>query len=259
LSIFSIDTSKDIPVTKEELEAAKRAWNAAPLKNIKKIKQDKVLPIKGKRNVLITSALPYVNNVPHLGNIVGAVLSADVFARFCRLRNYNTLYICGTDEYGTTTETKAIEENSTPQQICDKYNALHAEIYEWFDIGFDKFGRTTTEKQTQIAQDIFWKIHKAGNLKEDAIDQLHCKSCDRFLADRFVEGNCPFCNYEEARGDQCDACGKLINAIELKNARCKLCNASPEVKTSKHIFIDLPKIEPRLNKWLEKSSQVSYL
>nr|XP_009786788.1 PREDICTED: probable methionine--tRNA ligase [Nicotiana sylvestris] len=78
------------------------------------------LPIPGKRNILITSALPYVNNVPHLGNIIGSVLSADVFARYCRLRNYNAIYMCGTDEYGTATETKALEENSTPKQICDK-------------------------------------------------------------------------------------------------------------------------------------------
>jgi methionyl-tRNA synthetase len=107
------------------------------------------LPVKGTRNVLVTSALPYVNNVPHLGNIIGCVLSADVFARFCRLRNYTTLYVCGTDEYGTATETKAVEEGLTPQQICDKYNALHSEIYEWFNIGFDYFGRTTTKQQTE--------------------------------------------------------------------------------------------------------------
>ena len=129
------------------------------------------------------------------------------------------MYICGTDEYGTTTETKAIQEGLTPQQICDKYNKLHDEIYQWFEISFDKFGRTTTEKQTKIAQDIFWDLKKAGNLTEDAVDQLFCEKCDRFLADRFVEGNCPFCNFEDARGDQCDACGKLINAAELKNPR----------------------------------------
>eukprot|EP00058_Branchiostoma_floridae_P022139 XP_002607629.1 hypothetical protein BRAFLDRAFT_123956 [Branchiostoma floridae] len=105
---------------------------------------------------------------------------------FCRLRNWNTLYICGTDEYGTATETKALEEGLTPQQICDKYNKIHSEIYQWFEIGFDFFGRTTTPQQTE------------------------------FLADRFVEGTCPLCNYDDARGDQCDKCGKLINATELK-------------------------------------------
>ena len=253
-SFFS-DASKEVPISKEELQLTLKAWNSPLNKLKKKHQKEKVLPIKGERNVLITSALPYVNNVPHLGNIVGCVLSADVFARFCRLRGYNTLYVCGTDEYGTSTETKAIEEGLTPQQICDKYNALHTEIYEWFGIGFDKFGRTTTEKQTKIAQDIFWDLHKAGNLMEDSMDQLFCQKCDRFLADRFVEGQCPFCNFEDARGDQCDGCGKLINAIELKQPRCKLCNATPQVKTSKHIFINLPNVECELNTWLEESSK----
>ena len=108
-----------------------------------------VLPLKNERNILITSALPYVNNVPHLGNLIGCVLSADVYARFARLRGYNTLYVCGTDEYGTATETKAIEEGSTCQELCDKYYALHKKTYDWFGIDFDHFGRTTTPKQTE--------------------------------------------------------------------------------------------------------------
>src|SRR5580692_4508248 len=94
------------------------------------------------QNILITSALPYVNNVPHLGNLIGCVLSADVYARYCRLMGYNTLYICGTDEYGTATETKAIFDKCSPQELCDKYFKIHANIYEWFDIDFDYFGRT---------------------------------------------------------------------------------------------------------------------
>lgn len=102
-----------------------------------------VLPKPGQRNILITSALPYVNNVPHLGNIIGCVLSADIFARFARTAGYNTLYIGGTDEYGTATETKAIAENLTPQQICDKFYEIHNNIYRWFGIGFDYFGRTS--------------------------------------------------------------------------------------------------------------------
>ena len=105
----------------------------------------KILPKAGARNVLITSALPYVNNVPHLGNIIGCVLSADVFARYCRLMGYNTLYICGTDEYGTATEVKALEEGKTPKEICDYYHTIHKQIYDWFDCDFDNFGRTTTD------------------------------------------------------------------------------------------------------------------
>jgi methionyl-tRNA synthetase len=110
---------------------------------------------EGEKNILITSALPYVNNVPHLGNLIGCVLSADVYARFCRLMGYNTLYICGTDEYGTATETKAIEEKCTPKELCDKFHVLHKGIYEWFDIDFDSFGRTSTPVHTEITQGIF--------------------------------------------------------------------------------------------------------
>jgi len=112
-----------------------------------------------KKNVLITSALPYVNNVPHLGNIIGCVLSADAYARYSRLRGFNTLYVCGTDEYGTATEVKAIQEKLTPQEICDKYHKLHTDVYKWFDIDFDYFGRTSTPQHTKITQDIFNHLH----------------------------------------------------------------------------------------------------
>ena len=127
---------------------------------------------------LITSALPYVNNIPHLGNLI-QVLSADVFARFCRSRGYDTLYICGTDEYGTATETKAIEEGVTPKELCDRYYKIHDDIYTWFEISFDRFGRTSTQWQTDIVQDIFKKADAAGYITEATIEQLYCKSCDR--------------------------------------------------------------------------------
>ncbi|KAM6225772.1 methionine--tRNA ligase, cytoplasmic [Porphyrio hochstetteri] len=241
-------------LTEEEITAAADAWahGAAALPKPWQ-PQKPVLPVEGMRNILITSALPYVNNVPHLGNIIGCVLSADTFARYCRLRNWNTLYICGTDEYGTATETKAVEEGLTPQEICNKYNTIHTDIYRWFDISFDYFGRTTTSHQTTIAQDIFQRLLARGFLLQDTVEQLRCEGCQRFLADRFVEGTCPFCSYEEARGDQCDKCGKLINAVELKNPQCKLCRGVPVVKPTKHLFLDLPKLEERLEPWLEKS------
>ncbi|XP_077998096.1 methionine--tRNA ligase, cytoplasmic-like [Glandiceps talaboti] len=242
-------------VTSTELLLARAAWTSGrdqlptPYKP-----QHPILPAKDKKNVLITSALPYVNNVPHLGNIIGCVLSADVFARFSRLSNNNTLYICGTDEYGTATETKALEEGLTPKQICDKYFKLHDEIYQWFEISFDYFGRTTTEHQTTIAQDIFWRLHNDGYTIKDTVDQLLCVNCDRYLADRFVEGTCPMCGYDDARGDQCDKCGKLINAVELKKPRCKVCGQTPVIKTSEHLFLDLPKLEPELNVFLAKNA-----
>lgn len=130
-----------------------------------------ILPEKGKENILITSALPYVNNVPHLGNVVGSVLSADVFSRFSKLRGRPTLFICGTDEYGTATETKALETGQTPKELCDEFHKKHKDVYDWFEIGFDYFGRTTTEQQTIIAQDIFTKLHKNGYLEERTTTQ----------------------------------------------------------------------------------------
>lgn len=208
-------------------------------------------PVEGKRNILITCALPYVNNVPHLGNIVGSVLSGDVFARYCRLRDYETFHVSGTDEYGTATENKALEENKTPQEICDHYHKIHAEIYNWFNIYFDEFGRTTTELQTQLAQEIFTKLERNNFLFQEIVEQLYCSACDRFLADRFVEGICPYCTYEDARGDQCDKCGKLINAVDLKEPKCKLCKGPPVVRESKHFFFDLPKISTELKTWFE--------
>lgn len=148
-----------------------------------------VLPLPGQRNVLITSALPYVNNVPHLGNIIGSTLSADVYARYTRSRNIPTLYICGTDEYGTATETKALEEGVTPRELCDKFHRLHKETYEWFEIGFDHFGRTSTERQTELVQQIYRNIHKNGLFCQETSDQTFCVDEQRsvflaFLNDR---------------------------------------------------------------------------
>ncbi|CAO2582076.1 Methionine--tRNA ligase, cytoplasmic, partial [Lemmus lemmus] len=241
-------------LTEEDIAMAVTAWEKG-LGSLPPLQPQRhpVLPVAGERNVLITSALPYVNNVPHLGNIIGCVLSADVFARYSRLRQWNTLYLCGTDEYGTATETKAMEEGLTPQEICDKYHAIHADIYRWFNISFDTFGRTTTPQQTKITQDIFQRLLTRGFVLQDTVEQLRCEQCARFLADRFVEGVCPFCGYEEARGDQCDKCGKLINAIELKKPQCKVCRSCPVVRSSQHLFLDLPKLEKRLEDWLGKT------
>ncbi|XP_004365688.2 methionyl-tRNA synthetase [Capsaspora owczarzaki ATCC 30864] len=247
--------------TPKELEDALSNWTKDALPT-GKVGSDPTAPIPGQvllpkpdqRNILITSALPYVNNVPHLGNIIGCVLSADVYARFCRERGYNTLYICGTDEYGTATETKALEEGLTPQQICDKYHKLHREIYEYFQISFDHFGRTTTPQQTEISQDIFLRALKNDTLLEESVEQLLCETCNRYLADRFVEGICPSCKYDDARGDQCDKCGKLLNAVELVEPRCKLCRSRPVVRPSRHMFLNLPMLDGQIKEWYAGSS-----
>jgi methionyl-tRNA synthetase len=202
---------------------------------------------------LITSALPYVNNVPHLGNLI-QVLSADVFARFCRLRGYETLYVCGTDEYGTATETKALEEGISPRALCDRFHVLHKGIYDWFGISFDRFGRTSTPEQTEIVQDIFRHLDSAGLISEKTIEQLYCDTCGRFLADRYVNGVCPHCGYAEARGDQCEHCGKLLEPTELKEPRCATCKSPPRPKSTSHLYIELPKIRDRLEAWMKDAS-----
>jgi len=210
-----------------------------------------LLPQEGRRNVLVTSALPYVNNVPHLGNIIGCVLSADVYARYCRSRGYQTLFIAGTDEYGTATETKALEEGVSPREICDKYHLVHSEVYKWFDISFDQFGRTSAPLQTEIVQSVFRRVHSGGWLKEQVVEQLYSESLGRFLADRFVEGTCPKCGYADARGDQCDQCGSLLNPTELIKPRCKVSGTTPILRSTNHLFLDLPSLEARLRKYID--------
>ncbi|KAL1967522.1 hypothetical protein VTN77DRAFT_3037 [Rasamsonia byssochlamydoides] len=211
---------------------------------------EKILPKEGQRNILITSALPYVNNVPHLGNIVGSVLSADVFARYQKACGRPTLFICGTDEYGTATETKALEEGVTPEELCAKYNKIHQEVYEWFEIGFDHFGRTPTQKHTEISQHVFMKLHENGFLEEKTAEQPFCEKHNSFLADRYVEGECPRCHYDDARGDQCDKCGHLLDPFDLINPRCKLDGATPIRRETKHIHLLLDKLQPEIEKWV---------
>ncbi|MDJ0836688.1 MAG: methionine--tRNA ligase [Acidobacteriota bacterium] len=207
-----------------------------------------------KKKKLITSALPYVNNVPHLGNIIGCVLSADVYARFCRSRGYETLYICGTDEYGTATENKAREEGMTPREVCDKYHAIHAEIYRDFEISFDAFGRTSDPEQTDVAQEIFHDLDANGLISEHTSQRTYCEHDQMFLADRFVEGVCPKCGYEDARGDQCDNCGSLLDPESLINPHCKICKNPPVRRETTHLHLGLDKLQPRLQAWFDRSS-----
>ena len=222
---------------------------------------ERILPVKGERNVLITSALPYVNNVPHLGNIVGSVLSADVFSRYNKARGRPTLFVCGTDEYGTATETKALEEKITPRQLCDKYYDVHADVYKWFNIGFDIFGRTSTQQGTDITQDIFRRLYTNGSLVERESLQPYCVGEGGvehgFLADRFIEGICPKCGYDDARGDQCDKCGSVdYEPLDLKNAHCKVhANIEPVARETRHIHIRLDKLQPAIEQWFNKAHQ----
>ena len=163
--------------------------------------------------------------------------------------------MCGTDEYGTATETKALEEGVTPEQLCAKYYKIHAEVYDWFEIGFDIFGRTPTKQHTEISQDVFLKLKEKGYLTEHTTQQPFCEKHGKFLADRFVEGTCPKCGYEDARGDQCDKCGNLLDPLDLINPRCKLDGASPVTRETKHTFISLDKLQPQIEEWQKESAE----
>ncbi|MDR2073395.1 MAG: methionine--tRNA ligase, partial [Spirochaetaceae bacterium] len=163
-------------------------------------------------------------------------------------------YICGTDEYGTATETRAAAEGISPRELCDRYHRIHADIYRWFNIRFDKFGRTSTAIQTEVTQHLYKKLDENGYILERSIEQLYCGNCSRFLADRYVRGTCPSCGYPEARGDQCESCGKLLDPTELKDSRCASCGASPTLEQTRHLYIDLPKIKAGLETWIKKAS-----
>ena len=203
---------------------------------------------------LITSALPYINNIPHLGNLI-QVLSADVFARFCRQRGYETLYICGADEYGTATETRALQEQIHPKELCDQFYKIHQEIYDWFAIDFDHFGRTSCPQQTEIVQQIYREIKAKGFIQKRDMEQTFCASCNRFLADRYILGHCPHCHGRNARGDQCEDCGTMLEPIELLEASCGICGNIPERRKTEHLFLNLPALKESLEKWIDKASQ----
>ena len=200
---------------------------------------------------LITSALPYVNNVPHLGNLIGSTLSADFYARYCRLKDRKVLFVCGSDCYGTASEVKAREVGVTPAELCDKYHEIHKQIYDWFGISFDVYGKTVTPTHTQIVNEISYDLDSNGYLEPQTMQQLYCKVCDTNLADRYVKGTCPYC-FHNAKGDQCDAsdCGKILHAINLIDPVCVICGSKPEQRDSKHVFLKLDKCQSELEKWV---------
>jgi len=206
------------------------------------------------KRTLITSALPYVNNMPHLGTLV-CVINADIYARFLRLKKQPVLSVLGTDEHGSTTEVKAVQEGKTPQEITDLYFAEHKKIYEWFNTSFDCFGRTSSPENHQTAQEIFKHLDTNGYITSHTTSQLYDKQAQRFLPDRFVEGTCPKCGYTNARGDQCDGCGSLLDSTDLINPKSIVTQSTPELRDSTHLFLDLAKLQPQIEEWVEKHKQ----
>ncbi len=204
-----------------------------------------------KKKFLVTSALPYVNNVPHLGTLI-CIISADVYARYLRSKGYEVISVLGTDEHGTTTEFKAKEEKVTPREICDRFFELHKKIYDFFLCSFDCFGRTSDNATHEVTKDIFEKLYKNGFIEEGTLTQLYCDNCKMFLPDRFVIGICPYCGYDKARGDQCEKCGSLLNPGELQNPRCAFCDETPVAVESKHLFLSLDKLQGEIESFVKE-------
>ena len=202
--------------------------------------------------ILITSALPYVNGVPHLGHMVGCLLPSDVYARFMRMMGHEVLYIGGTDEHGTPSEVGAAKEGMSVEAYCDKYHTRHKKTYDDFELSFDCFGRSSSEQNKELVYHIFDQLDKNGFIEERVIKQLYSIDDERFLPDRYVTGTCPHCGYEKARGDQCENCTKVLEPTELINPRSTISGSTNlEVRETKHLFLKLPKIEEKLAAWVK--------
>ena len=191
------------------------------------------------KRTLITSALPYANGYIHLGHLAGAYLPADIFARFMRLSGEEVLYICGSDEHGVAITISAEKEKSTPKQIIDKYHKANLEAFAKFGMSFDFYSRTSNKTHIQTAIDFFENILKKGYLEEKEEEQFYDEQAKMFLPDRYVEGTCPVCGDDKARGDQCDKCGAYYEQTELKNPISTVTNTKPQIRKTTHWYFKL--------------------
>ncbi|MGL4562475.1 MAG: methionine--tRNA ligase [Brevinema sp.] len=200
---------------------------------------------------LVTSALPYANGPLHLGHLAGAYLPADIFVRSRRLNGDNVIYICGTDEHGVPITIRAEAEQKTPRQIVDYYHQEIKQAFDNFHIEFDNFSGTARPKHAKLSQEFFLNLldNKHIMIKEE--DQFYDEQSEKFLPDRYVEGTCPKCGDEKARGDQCDKCGTLLVPFELVNPRSSLTGSKPVIRSAKHWYLRLQDFEATLVSWLE--------
>ncbi|BAB60386.1 tRNA synthetase Met [Thermoplasma volcanium GSS1] len=201
--------------------------------------------------ILVNCALPYANGPLHVGHIAGAYLGADVFVRFNRLIGNEVLYVSGSDEYGTPITVRAEKEGKSPQEIADRYYAEHIETFKKLGINFDIFMRTTYPEHSSVAQEFFLKLLNEGVIEKGTMIAPYCRKIGRFMPDRYIEGECPYCGYKKARGDQCDNCGRTLDPQELINPVCILSGETPEFRETEHFFLRLDLFEERLEEWLK--------
>ena len=202
---------------------------------------------------LITSAIPYVNGVKHLGNLIGSLLPADVHARFRRQTGAEVLFICGTDEHGTPTELSAAALNRNVRAYCDEQHAIQANIYRRFGLSFDHFGRSSSPQNRLLTQHFYRRLDAAGLIEERNVQQVWSPKDGRFLPDRYIVGTCPHCRYEAARGDQCDGCGTLLDPPELIAPRSAISDdCELEIRTGRHLFLRQSQLVEQLREWLDQ-------
>jgi len=205
--------------------------------------------------ILIGVAWPYANGSLHLGQIAGAYLPADIFARYHRLKGNEVLMVSGSDQHGTPITIKAEQEGKKPGEIAAHYHQEFLDSWQKLGISFDLFTTTGTANHAEVAQDIFLTLFNHGYIYKDTVSQPFCPQCRRFLPDRYIEGTCPYCNSTGARGDQCDECSKPMNAAELIDPHCRLCGTTPVFKDSEHFFLKLSAFQDRLSAWVKKQQQ----
>jgi methionyl-tRNA synthetase len=200
---------------------------------------------------LITSALPYINGVKHLGTLVGSLLSADVHARFRRAQGFETLAICATDEHGSTTELAAAEAGMGVREFCDQQFALQKKAGEGFGLAWDHFGRSSNAPNRELTQHFARKLWQNGNLEVRTTKQVYSNADGRFLSDRYVIGTCPHCGYDRARGDQCENCTRVLDPVDLINPRSAISGSSDiEIRDSTHLFLKQSQFVPQLREWI---------
>ncbi|HMO96726.1 MAG TPA: class I tRNA ligase family protein, partial [Tepidiformaceae bacterium] len=204
--------------------------------------------------ILVCVAWPYANYLLHVGQAAGAYLPADIFARYHRLKGNDVLMVSGSDCHGTPITVTADREGITPQEVIDRYHPKILEVWEKFGISFDLFTTTLTENHYAVVQDVFRKLRENDLLYAKTEEYLFDPQAGKFLPDRYVEGTCPHCGYTDARGDQCDNCGKTLDAVELLNPRSKMSGATPVLRPSEHYFLRLSAVETPLKEWVSKQS-----
>ncbi|MCX5082935.1 methionine--tRNA ligase [Streptomyces sp. NPDC056121] len=204
---------------------------------------------------LITSALPYINGIKHLGNMVGSMLPADVYSRYLRQRGHDVLYICATDEHGTPAELAAKEQGLPVAEFCGKAHDAQKAVYDGFGLAFDHFGRSSSAQNAELTQHFARKLNENGFIEERAIRQVYSPADGRFLPDRYVEGTCPHCGYDKARGDQCENCTRVLDPTDLINPRSAISGSTDlEVRETKHLFLLQSKLQVEVEEWIARTA-----